>query len=109
MLLDVHLSGNFLGATPDGRVVVVSAGTGAYAWVSGTPERTVYLGPQRDVRLVAVSPDGRWAATVTYSDSPTGDVGVNVWEVETGKRVAVLAARTRAGRSSVPTADRSSS
>jgi WD40 repeat protein/tRNA A-37 threonylcarbamoyl transferase component Bud32 len=93
MLLDVHLRGNNFSATADGRVVVLSAKhEGAYAWIRGNPERTVHLGPQPDVRYVAVSPDGHWAATVSHIGDPRGDVGVHVWNVATGQRVAVLAA-----------------
>ena len=93
MLLDAHVAGNNISATPDGRVVVLSAKEeGAYAWIRGTPERFVHLGPQPDVRYVAVSPNGHWAATVTHIGGPHGQIGVNVWDVETGRRVTVLSA-----------------
>jgi WD40 repeat protein len=96
MLLDARIRDSAFSVTPDGRVVVAAVphtSYGAIAHVNRTPERTIHLGPQPDVRYVAVSPDGRWAATVTHIGGTAGDVGVGIWEVETGSRVRVLPAR----------------
>ena len=87
MLLDLRVKQAGIDATPDGRVVmapVPHSSVAAYARVNGPAERTVQLGPQPDVRHAAVSPDGRWAATVTHIGGTRGDVGVGVWEIETG-------------------------
>ena len=72
----------------DGRVVGLSGiATGALLLHRGSQSRTVPLGPQADVRLIAVSPDGRWAATGSFIGF---DAGVFVWDAATGRRVAVL-------------------
>jgi hypothetical protein len=47
----------------------------------------ILLGPQRDVQLIAVSPDGRWVATGTWTGM---NEGVFVWDAATGRRVAVV-------------------
>ncbi len=40
-----------------------------------------FLGPQHDTRGVAISPNGKYAATCSHS----GDEGVKVWDTETGQ------------------------
>jgi serine/threonine protein kinase/WD40 repeat protein len=45
----------------------------------------VKLGPQNDVRVVAVSPDGRWVITCSHNPDPHGSV--RVWEAATGRQV----------------------
>ncbi len=42
---------------------------------------TTFLGPQPDTRHVAISPNGKYAATGSHS----GDEGVGVWDTETGR------------------------
>jgi WD40 repeat protein len=57
---------------------------------AGPEPRLIELGPQMDVRNIAVSPDGRWVATGSFaSESPEP---VIVWEAATGKRIKVLPA-----------------
>ncbi|MFO0841792.1 MAG: serine/threonine-protein kinase [Gemmataceae bacterium] len=66
----------------DGRTVAVAQGTSA---VVLRGERRVELGPLEDVRShLALSPDGRWAAT-GRNDGHGGDV--RVWDAETGELV----------------------
>jgi WD40 repeat protein len=67
----------------DGRVVAQANGRGADVRRAGEPMRS--LGPQRDVRTIAVSPDGRWVATVTHNRGET-----IVWNVETGQKAWVV-------------------
>ncbi len=45
------------------------------------------LGPQHDVRYLAISPDGRWAATGSH----LGGEGVKVWSLPDGRPVDELA------------------
>jgi hypothetical protein len=54
----------------------------------GQPPQRVRLGPHPGICAVALSPDGRWAAT---AGRPDGDTFV--WETAGGKRVAWIAAR----------------
>ena len=58
---------------PQGAAVVNLAKSGV----------TIPLGPQFDVRYLAVSPDGRWAATVSHH----GTDGIKVWSLPDGRLV----------------------
>ncbi len=82
------IEGGSIAASRDGRVIVGTFfNQGSLVFLSDRPDEPVALGPQKDVRGVAVSPDGRWAATVSHIGiSPA----VFVWETATGKRAAVL-------------------
>jgi serine/threonine protein kinase/WD40 repeat protein len=80
--------GGHVASSRDGRVVVATYfGDGANAFLRDRPGRPVRLGPQRDVRGVTVSPDGRWAALSSHFGPPPFVV---VWDVETGRRVTAL-------------------
>ncbi len=46
------------------------------------------LGPQRDVRASAVSPDGAWVATGSHGAG--ADPGAHVWNAQTGAHIASL-------------------
>jgi WD40 repeat protein len=50
------------------------------------PERAIRLGPQADVRYVAISPDGRFVATGSHGHAG----GLKVWETERGRLVKEL-------------------
>jgi tetratricopeptide (TPR) repeat protein len=77
----------YLSSNRDGRVLVVGMyDAGAIVLHRGS-SRSIHLGPQRDVRQVAISPDGRWVATGSWNGS---QAGVFIWEAATGRRVAVL-------------------
>ncbi len=72
----------------DGRVVgLAGIAPGALLMLRGSTPRIVPLGPQVDVRTIAVSSDGRWAATGSHNGN---DAGVFVWDTATGRRVAIL-------------------
>jgi hypothetical protein len=75
-------------------VVATYFDSGAYAFLRHRPGQPIHLGPQRDVRAVAVSPDGRWAALGSFYGPPPFVV---VWEVETGRRVTALDTSNSAG------------
>ena len=86
-------NGGNVGSSRDGGTLAIANPGQAPVVVTGGPlgsDRV--LGPQDDVRGAAVSPDGRWAATVSHEGS---DAGVFVWEVATGRRVVALKAPVR--------------
>jgi serine/threonine protein kinase/WD40 repeat protein len=82
--------GGNLDSSRDGGVLVFANPVRAAIVLSGGPfGQARMLLPQNDVRSVAVSPDGRWAATVSHEGD---DTGVFVWDATTARRVAVLKA-----------------
>jgi WD40 repeat protein/tetratricopeptide (TPR) repeat protein len=71
----------------DGRVAAAALGgeNGAeVVHINSAPKR-IRVGPQQDVRRVAVSPDGRYVATGSFKAG-----GVKVWEADSGKHVTDL-------------------
>ena len=70
----------------DGRVIVSAQLDGAFLLRADHPEQPLQLRPHGDVRYVAVSPDGKWAATGSHGPS----LVVKIWEVDTGKLVKTL-------------------
>src|SRR5262249_51881386 len=78
------------GASADGQVIAIPQyGAGAVVLHRGPPRQTVRLAPHRDVRRCAVSPDGRWVATASFSNAD--DIGIKVWEATTGRLVKEIA------------------
>jgi serine/threonine protein kinase/WD40 repeat protein len=71
----------------DGRVMAGALFGGAQLWHADTGDQVISLGPQYDVRFVAVSPNGRWVATGSHWGS---DIQVKVWDAHTGRHVADL-------------------
>jgi WD40 repeat protein len=71
----------------DGRVMASAQFWGALVWHADKGDRLIRLGPQHDVRWVAVSPNGRWVATGSHWAT---DVYVKVWDARTGRHVADL-------------------
>ncbi len=69
----------------DGRVVASAQGWGGLVWRHDVPGAPLRL-PQKNTRFITVSPDGRWVATGSHDDSSE----VQVWQVQSGKRVAAL-------------------
>jgi WD40 repeat protein/serine/threonine protein kinase len=69
----------------DGRVMASTQFGGAQVWHADTSDPLILLGPQHDVRWIAVSPNGRWVATGSHWAT---DVYVKVWDAGTGRRVA---------------------
>jgi eukaryotic-like serine/threonine-protein kinase len=89
-VLMTGVAGGQLSSSRDGRVAAGSAhDEGAFGVLDGPSRRRIHLGPQRDVRHVAVSPDGRWAATSTFG---ARNAGTSVWEISTRRRVTSLPA-----------------
>jgi WD40 repeat protein/tetratricopeptide (TPR) repeat protein len=81
-----------LSTSRDGRVLAFARGRlSTYAVVvhQGPPYRTLTLGPQYDLRHVAVSPDGRWVVTGSHWADANGE-NAKLWEAATGKLVKVL-------------------
>jgi WD40 repeat protein len=72
--------GGHLACSPDGRVMVSAISDGALVWHADDPEKVVRLTPQRDVRSVAVSADGRLVATGTHAGGMA-----NVWDARSGE------------------------
>jgi eukaryotic-like serine/threonine-protein kinase len=66
-----------------GRLFAVTRPDGAAVLDVEKPGVTVSLGPQFDVRYLAVSPDGHWAATVSHH----GSDGLKVWSLPAGRLV----------------------
>ncbi len=75
---------NGASASPDGRVLVLADGNRALLLNRDGrgPERSL-LGPQRDVRTTAVSPDKRWVATCSWNADPVSSV--QLWDARTGR------------------------
>jgi serine/threonine protein kinase/WD40 repeat protein len=70
--------------TPDGRTIAAAMyNDGGLVFDAQNPQRTRWLRPHRDVRFIAVSPDGRWV--VTGSHWYAG--GMKLWDAQTGRLV----------------------
>ena len=65
----------------DGRVLASAQFQGAVVLHADQPDRLIPLGPQTDVRHVAVSPYGQWVATGGFGHPG----GAMVWEAQTGR------------------------
>jgi serine/threonine protein kinase/WD40 repeat protein/tetratricopeptide (TPR) repeat protein len=69
----------------NGSVIASAQYDGAVVWHRDDPDRVVALRPHRDVRMIAVSPDGQWVATGSHAGSEA-----RVWEARTGRLVVQL-------------------
>jgi WD40 repeat protein/Tfp pilus assembly protein PilF len=73
-----------LSITPDGRTIAAAMyDDGGLVLDTEDPRHARWLRPHRDVRYVAVSPDGRWVVTGSHND--TG--GMKLWDARTGRLV----------------------
>jgi serine/threonine protein kinase/WD40 repeat protein len=81
-------SGNvhFHGVSADGQIIASPTGTGAVVR-HRRDRRVIKVGPQKDVRNCAVSPDGRWLATGSHGPM---EPGLRIWDASTGKHVKDL-------------------
>jgi WD40 repeat protein/tRNA A-37 threonylcarbamoyl transferase component Bud32 len=70
------------GGSVDGRVLAIPRYYQATT-VWHRPDRWLKLAPREDVRMCAVSPDGRWIATGSHN-SVTG-IGATVWDATDGR------------------------
>jgi tetratricopeptide (TPR) repeat protein len=75
------------GASRDGNILAIPNNDGASLWHRSS-NRVLRVGPQYDVRLCAVSPDGRWAATGSHWLREGS--GAKVWDAGSGGHVADL-------------------
>ncbi len=80
-------SGRFLAQSRDGRYLAIDGPAGATIVDDHGLRSPTQLGPQLDVRSLAISPDGRWAATASH----LGGEGVKVWSLPDGRLVHELA------------------
>ena len=80
-------SGRFVAQSHDGRFLAIDGPAGATIVDDQGLRRPTRLGPQHDVRSLAISPDGRWAATGSH----LGGEGVKVWSLPDGRLVHELA------------------
>jgi Tfp pilus assembly protein PilF len=64
-----------------GRLLGVPLGNGAAVLDLDRRRPPTHLGPQADVRSIALSPDGRWAATGSHNSQD----GVKVWSLPGGR------------------------
>jgi serine/threonine protein kinase/WD40 repeat protein len=81
------------GISADHKTVAIPgpfSDNGTFLVHRGAPDKTFRLGPQRDVRCCAVSPDGRWVASASF-DSSDG-LAVCIWDTSTHQMVKKLPA-----------------
>jgi hypothetical protein len=76
-------------ASQDGRLVAVPQGRSTLVLHRDRPERRMVLGPQFDVRLSAVSPDGRWVVTGSHWWDGRSS-SARIWDAETGRQIREL-------------------
>jgi WD40 repeat protein len=69
----------------DGGVIAVSQFQGGRVLHADRPDQPITLGPHDDARGVAVSPDGRWVATASFTRT-----GVKIWDALSGKLLKEL-------------------
>ena len=68
----------------DGGTIAAAMGDeGVLVFDAQNPERARWLRPHLDVRFIAISPDGRWVVTGTFS----GNDGMKLWDAQTGQLV----------------------
>jgi serine/threonine protein kinase/WD40 repeat protein len=77
--------GHTIDCTPDGRTIISARGDCAVVMHRGPPDRRVMLFPHEDVRYVALSPDGKLAATGGHNE-----YGVRIWDAESGRLLREL-------------------
>jgi serine/threonine protein kinase/WD40 repeat protein len=77
--------GHSMDCTPDGRTIISARGDCAVVLHRGPPDRRVMLFPHSDVRYVALSPDGKLAATGGHNE-----YGVRIWDAESGRLLREL-------------------
>jgi serine/threonine protein kinase/WD40 repeat protein/Tfp pilus assembly protein PilF len=73
------------GASSGAEVLAIAVGNGARV-MRRDEKRTLFVGPQQDVRGASVSPDGRLVATGSHGLRE--GAGVKVWDARTGQHVA---------------------
>jgi WD40 repeat protein len=61
-----------------------------YLWRNLNSERHLFLGQRGGVDAVAVSPDGKWAATAGAASDAKLDGTIRIWDLTTGKLLALV-------------------
>jgi WD40 repeat protein len=75
-------------ASADAQILAVANSNGAMLFHLGAPRQRFTLGPQYDVRRVAVSPDGRWVMPCSFQPDPRNKIkSARIWDGQTGKHV----------------------
>jgi serine/threonine protein kinase/WD40 repeat protein len=70
--------------TPDGRTIAAAMyDDGGLVFNVQKPQQVRWLRPLRDVRFIAISPDGRWVVTGSHKYSD----GMKLWDAQTGHLV----------------------
>jgi serine/threonine protein kinase/WD40 repeat protein len=70
--------------TPDGRTIAAALyDDGALVFDAQNPQHARWLRPHRDVRFIAISPDGRWVVTGSHGAAD----GMKLWDAQTGRLV----------------------
>lgn len=77
--------GGSIAASRDRQTIVQARGANAVILRPGSSPDNIILGPHADCRYVAMSPDGKWAATSSHYFT-----GVKIWNVATGEQVTEL-------------------
>ncbi len=77
------------GQTADGQIVVYpNYSLGPIVLHLNPFQKRRFVGRQADVRYAAISPEGRWIATGSHSE--TGREGAKIWDVVSGEQVKTL-------------------
>ena len=70
--------------TQDGRTIAAAMyNDGGLVFDAQNPQRARWLRPHRDVRYIAISPDGRWVVTGSHGVAD----GMKLWDAQTGRLV----------------------
>jgi WD40 repeat protein len=90
--------------TRDGRRLLVNIG-GLKLWDCETGETFGFFTGPTDQRLLAVSPDGRWAVSTRYDGPMVPPYALVLWDVSAGREVGQFVGHTRFVISAAFTAD----
>jgi WD40 repeat protein len=72
----------FSSSRDGGTIAAAMFADGGLVLEARNPHRARWLRPQRDVRYIAVSPDGRWVVTGSHAED-----GLRLWDARTGRMV----------------------
>ena len=91
--LSERWSTNQISCSADGRVIASAVWDGGLVLRRDQPDPLVRLVPHRDVRSVAVAPDGQWIATSSFG----ADLPIKVWEPQWESGTATCVRQLPAG------------
>jgi serine/threonine protein kinase/WD40 repeat protein len=73
-----------IAVTPDGRTIAAAMyNDGGLVFEVQNPQQVRWLRPHRDVRHIAISPDGRWVVTGSHGSAD----GMKLWDAQTARLV----------------------